>query len=522
MKQNFIFSFFIFLLFSSLLWMNNTQDIWAWSIFNAAGILFFWNQTRQTHLTVLNTPWRILFLLFLLVNLLTFQAENALQTDLINFTKIICLSFWAIVFLSMQQFNFNKIMKWLFHGSAIFSIFYIVFFVWGSVFNERAHPNLLFGFLSLCAIYGWKNISLEQFEFKKNGLILAELFIILTGFYYAIAWGPMLCFFVGITIETILRKLSFKQKFYGFIVVAILFILLPFSSQTLGRKIQDPHSFERIQIWQDSLQYWKDHFWIGTGFDSFANYYPQYKTLDDLRLAPYAHNEFINLLCETGLLGGILYLCAIFILIKRIRIIDSNENRLAIAVFLASLLHSWIDFTWRYPPILLITLLAFLQLCQKERIEPTLLQKKLLRALTITVFLFTFSVGISDAVLFITRRSHQQQKNWAQKLKYMTPLDPRLYYLEGSFDSVQKAIRMDPRNIWWRRELALAYTERFKISAELVDGTRALELYHTIIALAPTVEMFQNEKFNLEFLIRMAPRSYPYFDQKTNETSSKN
>ncbi|MDQ3002990.1 MAG: O-antigen ligase family protein [Fibrobacterota bacterium] len=74
----------------------------------------------------------------------------------------------------------------------------------------------------------------------------------------------------------------------------------------------------RLMLWEKSLRMSRDHPWIGVGPGNWKIEFPRYGT-DDIRVVGgeregtetefvRPHNDFIWVLCETGLAGGILYL----------------------------------------------------------------------------------------------------------------------------------------------------------------------------------------------------------------------
>jgi len=62
-------------------------------------------------------------------------------------------------------------------------------------------------------------------------------------------------------------------------------------------------SLERLAFWQAALGMWRDHPWLGVGLGNYATAYPAY-SLPKWRMAlGHAHNYYLNIAAETGLLG---------------------------------------------------------------------------------------------------------------------------------------------------------------------------------------------------------------------------
>jgi O-antigen ligase len=67
-------------------------------------------------------------------------------------------------------------------------------------------------------------------------------------------------------------------------------------------------SVERLAFWQAALDMWRDHPWLGVGLGNYAAAYSAY-SLPKWRMAlGHAHNYYLNIACETGLVGLLAYL----------------------------------------------------------------------------------------------------------------------------------------------------------------------------------------------------------------------
>ncbi len=125
----------------------------------------------------------------------------------------------------------------------------------------------------------------------------------------------------------------------------------------------------RSQTWMDSLQMIKDRPFLGVGTGNYGQIFPEYRQRwKGLRYETvHPHNEYIELLTEHGIVGGILILCAfVSVFIQSVRWIKTTEHPshafLAIA-FLGALggtaVHGFFDFELRiFPNALMLALLA--------------------------------------------------------------------------------------------------------------------------------------------------------------------
>jgi O-antigen ligase len=64
---------------------------------------------------------------------------------------------------------------------------------------------------------------------------------------------------------------------------------------------------ERMAHWQAALEMWRANFWLGVGFGGYEPAYPDYALINWPFALGHAHNYYLNLLAETGLLGLLAY-----------------------------------------------------------------------------------------------------------------------------------------------------------------------------------------------------------------------
>ena len=109
---------------------------------------------------------------------------------------------------------------------------------------------------------------------------------------------------------------------------------------------------DRLLIWADTLKIIAAFSFTGSGFGTFVDIFPGYKTLPDDLLYDHAHNDFLELLTDGGLLAGVMSLWFILSVLKagyrQIRLRkDSVSVFLAIGAFsglVGLLVYSIFDF----------------------------------------------------------------------------------------------------------------------------------------------------------------------------------
>jgi O-antigen ligase len=68
---------------------------------------------------------------------------------------------------------------------------------------------------------------------------------------------------------------------------------------------------KRASMRHDSWRIFRDHLWTGTGLGTLPIVFPAYESLYDARFVNHAHNDYLEMLADTGLIGGVC--CASFL-----------------------------------------------------------------------------------------------------------------------------------------------------------------------------------------------------------------
>ena len=108
-----------------------------------------------------------------------------------------------------------------------------------------------------------------------------------------------------------------------------------------------------------------DHSIVGTGLGSLVAVYPRYETLYDGKVVDHVHNDYMELLAETGIAGSLCGLAFLFVLFREARRCFATEqghlsravHAGAITAVCGLLLHSLVDFNLHIPSNALLFLL---------------------------------------------------------------------------------------------------------------------------------------------------------------------
>ena len=72
----------------------------------------------------------------------------------------------------------------------------------------------------------------------------------------------------------------------------------------------------RPTLWKDSAGIFRDHPVIGAGMGSFVTVYPPYQSSAQDLITEHAHNDYVEALTETGILGGVVILAALVLFFR--------------------------------------------------------------------------------------------------------------------------------------------------------------------------------------------------------------
>jgi O-antigen ligase len=144
------------------------------------------------------------------------------------------------------------------------------------------------------------------------------------------------------------------------VAIAVLFLALIIGiDPVLARFTKESVSFEegRAVFYKNTLDLINRFFIAGSGGGTFVRAYPLVQKVDELTVLTHAHNDYLEVLAETGIIGGgALILAAIGVFLHAGRRWFERRDPLvrgialgALAGVLALLIHSFLDFNLRIP-----------------------------------------------------------------------------------------------------------------------------------------------------------------------------
>ena len=126
---------------------------------------------------------------------------------------------------------------------------------------------------------------------------------------------------------------------------------------SINNYVPEASNGSRPAIWKGSFGIFRDHPLLGAGLGSFVTVYPAYQTEAQDLVTEHAHNDYIEAVTETGLVGGALIFAALFLFIRNaFRNLTAQLRhepgwiQLGAAIACCGLLiHSFVDFNLHIP-----------------------------------------------------------------------------------------------------------------------------------------------------------------------------
>jgi O-antigen ligase len=317
----------------------------------------------------------------LLIFLFTEALRTAIQAE--RFVWFLaCLSFAVSLFAIVQHFTFNGRLYWWFplpEGAGPFG-----------PFVDRNH---FAGFIELTVPLNLALIVRRTRE--RETLVLLGLFTVISigALFLSASRGGIISFLfeAGLMLFLLRARPRGTDGLLGAAavgLVAVAFVgwlgwsetLERFSELTAGDFSHD----RRISMYRDTWKLFEDSPWTGTGLGTLVVAYPRYESYYDGRIVDHAHNDYLELLAETGIAGGLCGLAFVLVLVRSgLRNLARSGagpqgavHAGALAGCAGILMHSLVDFNLHIPSnALLFLLLAVLatsliesQDCAEERI----------------------------------------------------------------------------------------------------------------------------------------------------------
>lgn len=389
------FGLFAVLVFSVMLF--GAVEIWSTAVVEiaAAVLLIAWASIilRKPELKIAWNPliWPLLALIALGVLQLLFRS-----TVYPYFTRLELLRYCAyaiIFFLAAQAFRTREELTQVAWFLILFGFAVSLFGIaqhftsngkiyWfrqlplgGDLFGPYVNRNDFAGFVELTAPIGFamlvfRGVRRELFPLAALLTIVPVSALVLSG-----SRGGIVAFVFQMGVLTLLvrsRRAGEAPKMIGVGIVAVAALAL-IAWIGAGRAIRrfenlpstDISMQRRLSMTRGALGIFRDHPLMGSGFGTLVVAYPRHETLYDGRVVEHVHNDYMELLAEGGLGGGLCGLAFLILLywqahngfVSQQGHFSRALHAGAIVALAGLLLHSFVDFNLHIPANALLFLL---------------------------------------------------------------------------------------------------------------------------------------------------------------------
>jgi len=299
------------------------------------------------------------------------------------------------------------------------------------VFSTLGQPNFLGNYLSII-------FPLTLFFIFKTKKFYKKIFLtlILITQFYAIYLTKSQSSYLAILIS-LFAFIYLKQKNFinKFLVILLLFVSLFFIF--FKYNFFDEQAQIRFFVWQSSINAIFDKPFLGNGVNSFPFIFPKYKIIKLNYTSEWnlnfdkAHNEYINILVESGIFGLISYLALCIIILKK-----------APKKFVPSFVSIFVFSFFSFNTITTYFLFFFLLAQSSKNINKIIITKKFYFSILIiflTLFLYFYKLPNNKNidVLFLKQKAVNEFNNQnyqnslyiLEKIKDHSPTDPVIFYL---------------------------------------------------------------------------------------------
>jgi O-antigen ligase len=248
----------------------------------------------------------------------------------------------------------------------------------GIPFGPYVNRNHFAGFTELVIPVALVPLVLGKVRRERWFAVGIFALLLIVALFFSASRGGIVSFAAEIGVLAllmILRRTGGRHVLAGGMVLLLAFMLVSWLGvRQMLERFSSMQSLEvtegkRASMRHDAWHIFRDHPWTGTGLGTLPIVFPPYESLYDGRVVNHAHNDYLEMLADTGLAGG--FCCAWFLgvlffrSLKQLLVIDKSfAAALHLSGLVAScgfLVHSLVDFNLHMPGnALLFLLVAYL------------------------------------------------------------------------------------------------------------------------------------------------------------------
>ncbi|MFH0813051.1 MAG: O-antigen ligase family protein [Pseudomonadota bacterium] len=213
----------------------------------------------------------------------------------------------------------------------------------------------------------WKQ-RLSKFDswLSANVLLIFVIVIMASSLFLSLSRGGIISFFLSLVLLFIFRGLKKAQQWKKKVITITLGLIFAFlvwiGIAPVLQELSTLFDLEtalpvRPEVWNDTITMAKNFPLFGIGLGNFQHLYPMYKTIPAQSLWDHAHNDYLEMLSDTGCLGVLFFFGGmVFFLITIIRKWQQRRHPWVVGITLggvtgvvALLFHSLVEFNLHIP-----------------------------------------------------------------------------------------------------------------------------------------------------------------------------
>ena len=268
---------------------------------------------------------------------------------------IMFLGFLVAIFGILQHLTFNGKLYWF--REMRFG---------GIPFGPYVNRNHFAGFAELVIPTALVPLVLGKVRRERRFAVVVFTLLPIVALFLAASRGGIVSFAAEIGVLTLLlalRRAGGRHVLAGGVVLLLAFMLVSWLGvRQILERFSSMQSLEvtggkRASMRHDSWRIFRDHPWTGTGLGTLPIIFPAYESLYDAKFVNHAHNDYLEMLADAGLVGALC--CASFLgllFFASLRHLLVSDKSFAAALHLSGLVaccgflvHSLVDFNLHIP-----------------------------------------------------------------------------------------------------------------------------------------------------------------------------
>jgi len=250
--------------------------------------------------------WMLVYSLFFI--LIAFSIKDMDKLD--NLLKIMSyFGFGLAVFAILQKAAWNGKIYWIREIAS------------GTPFGPFVNRNHYAGFIGMLVPLTL-GLAFTRRRRERGFLFGFFALIMAVSLFLSLSRGGIVSFFAGTALfALILSWQRFRAKKVWAIAAFILGVLLYLSylgiDPVIDRFYQtDITREERFAVWSETLRAFRDFYLTGSGLGTFINVFPLYSSGRFASLYDHAHNDYLEFILETGIIGTALLSLFLFLSLR--------------------------------------------------------------------------------------------------------------------------------------------------------------------------------------------------------------